>query len=178
MEIPFVGGAYASRSSNVNAQRCVNLIPATDQQSPKSTTILIGTPGITEFVDLSDIAPPPPPFEWVVRLDDTYWTGLNGVWSGTSWDVPPEADEKIYLGIMEPDTWIVGFRPTKIRITGVVFSADVMTIEDEDSNTIGTGIAADSVEIDLDCVTYDLDIAVLFLNGMHSVTNIEFYVEV
>lgn len=45
MKFPFVGPAYQSRSSNVNAQRCVNLYPEVDE-SGKNVLVLYGTPGL------------------------------------------------------------------------------------------------------------------------------------
>lgn len=49
MQIPFVGGAYTERSSNLNAQRCVNFFPVLDSQEAKSVLALYGTPGLKEF---------------------------------------------------------------------------------------------------------------------------------
>lgn len=45
IETPFVGGAYTSRSSNLNAQTCQNLYLETDQTGAKSIIALVGTPG-------------------------------------------------------------------------------------------------------------------------------------
>ena len=52
MEIPFIGAAYQVRSSNVNAQRCVNLIPESGGYDGKSILALYGTPGLELFVNL------------------------------------------------------------------------------------------------------------------------------
>lgn len=46
MRIPFVGPAYTSRSTNVNAQICMNLYPEVDE-SGKNVIALYGTPGLT-----------------------------------------------------------------------------------------------------------------------------------
>lgn len=52
MEIPFVGGAYKGRSTNLNAQECVNLYPVIDQEGGKSVLSLQGTPGLKEWCDI------------------------------------------------------------------------------------------------------------------------------
>jgi hypothetical protein len=50
MEIPFVGGHYLGRSSNVNAQICQNLYPVVDKQGGKALS-LVGTPGLKFFAE-------------------------------------------------------------------------------------------------------------------------------
>ena len=50
MEIPFIGGAYTARSSNLNAQTCINLFPVIDNQQAKTVLSLFGTPGLVPFV--------------------------------------------------------------------------------------------------------------------------------
>lgn len=49
MEIPFIGGAYTARSSNLNAQTCINFFPVVDQQDAKAAVALFGTPGLLLF---------------------------------------------------------------------------------------------------------------------------------
>lgn len=49
MEIPFVGGAYTARSSNLNAQTCINYFPVVNKQDAKNVVALYGTPGLTAF---------------------------------------------------------------------------------------------------------------------------------
>ena len=44
--LPFVGGAYESRSVPADAQRCINLYPETDKEGGYAT-VLYGTPGLT-----------------------------------------------------------------------------------------------------------------------------------
>ena len=51
MKIPFVGGAYTTRSLNLNAQACINLFPVVDQEGGKDKTALYGTPGLNLFYD-------------------------------------------------------------------------------------------------------------------------------
>ena len=53
MEIPFVGGHYLGRSSNVNAQVCQNLYPVVDKQGGKALS-LVGTPGLKFFSQYID----------------------------------------------------------------------------------------------------------------------------
>lgn len=52
MKIPFVGGAYKARSTNLNAQECINLFPVIDKQDAKEVTALYGTPGLASFSTL------------------------------------------------------------------------------------------------------------------------------
>jgi len=46
MEIPFVGGAYKGRVSNLNSQECLNLYIEMDAQGGKTPAALVGTPGM------------------------------------------------------------------------------------------------------------------------------------
>ena len=48
MKLPFLGGAYEGRSSNVSPQTCINWF----YEKGKDGESLVGTPGATEFVDL------------------------------------------------------------------------------------------------------------------------------
>lgn len=50
MKIQLPRGAYAGRSSNVNAQVCQNLYPELDQEGGKSVLALYGTPGLVSRV--------------------------------------------------------------------------------------------------------------------------------
>jgi len=54
MEIPFIGGAYQGRSTNLNAQVCQNFYPVIDNQDGKSILALMGTPGLTVWKDFGD----------------------------------------------------------------------------------------------------------------------------
>lgn len=49
MEIPFIGGAYNGRSTNINAQICQNFYPEMDQFGGKSVLSLMGTPGLLSW---------------------------------------------------------------------------------------------------------------------------------
>jgi len=48
----FIGGSYAGRSSDVNAQRTINLYPVIDQEGGKVPLALYGTPGFTTFCNI------------------------------------------------------------------------------------------------------------------------------
>lgn len=59
MQIPFIGAAYEARSSNFDAQRCVNLYPelappqpATGVPAAKNVAMLVGTPGLSLWTTL------------------------------------------------------------------------------------------------------------------------------
>lgn len=54
MEVPFVGGGYLGRSSNLDPQRCVNLYPELDKTGGKPEC-LIGTPGLPPWVTDGDL---------------------------------------------------------------------------------------------------------------------------
>lgn len=54
MKIPFVGGGYLGRSSNLDTQRCVNLYPELDKTGGKPEC-LIGTPGLLSLVTDGDL---------------------------------------------------------------------------------------------------------------------------
>ena len=53
-EIPFIGGAYTTRSKNLNAQVCQNLYPEMDSTGGKSVLSLRGTPGFILWTDTGD----------------------------------------------------------------------------------------------------------------------------
>lgn len=53
MQIPFVGGAYTAKSSNLNAQSCINWYPEIDPQNAKHPISLMPTPGLKEWHDTS-----------------------------------------------------------------------------------------------------------------------------
>lgn len=52
MQIPFVGGSYTARSSNLNAQSCINLFPVVDNQDAKTVLAMYGTPGLILLANL------------------------------------------------------------------------------------------------------------------------------
>lgn len=52
MQIPFAGGAYQARATEINAQEAINLMVVTDQQGGRSQAAMQGTPGLKKVVDL------------------------------------------------------------------------------------------------------------------------------
>lgn len=54
MRIPFVGQTYSGRSTNWNAQRCVNWYPELDQAEGKNIRALINTPGLVSVTELNE----------------------------------------------------------------------------------------------------------------------------
>lgn len=53
MKYPFIGPSFLGKSTNVNAQRCVNLYPQIDNGEAKNVIALYGTPGMTKKVALA-----------------------------------------------------------------------------------------------------------------------------
>ena len=54
IDIPFVGPAYESISKPFAAQQCINYYLEAAQEEAKSPNALVGTPGLTTFVDLGE----------------------------------------------------------------------------------------------------------------------------
>ncbi len=52
VKVPFVGGSYSGRSTNINSQRAVNLFVAIDKDDAKEVIALYGTPGLKPFCAL------------------------------------------------------------------------------------------------------------------------------
>jgi hypothetical protein len=78
MQIPFVGGAYQSRSLNLDAQRCINLYPVIGESgSAKSVRALFGTPGLR-------------------RLATLLGGGIRGAWRPSKGDAIVVAGENVY----------------------------------------------------------------------------------
>lgn len=53
-KIPFVGPAYTSRSLNISAQRCVNLIPQIQERKSKSVASLLRAPGLKLWAEFPE----------------------------------------------------------------------------------------------------------------------------
>jgi len=51
MKIPIVGGAYTAKSTNLNAQKCINWYPVVDKEGAKEPTALYPTPGLKTWKD-------------------------------------------------------------------------------------------------------------------------------
>jgi len=56
MQINFIGGAYTARSTNLNAQQCINLYPVIDQEGGKNVKALYPTPGLKLWKDFQTVA--------------------------------------------------------------------------------------------------------------------------
>ena len=54
MIVPFVGGAFKTFSKNLNPEECINFFPVMDKTGGKTPLALRGTPGLLEWLDLSD----------------------------------------------------------------------------------------------------------------------------
>ena len=54
MKIPFILGSNTGRSTNINAQRTINLFPAVDPNEAKEQVTLYGTPGHNLFSEMDD----------------------------------------------------------------------------------------------------------------------------
>ncbi|MEO7938045.1 MAG: hypothetical protein ABIR55_05445, partial [Burkholderiaceae bacterium] len=83
-EFPFVGGAYQSRSTDFDAQRCVNLHPVLSESgSSASVAMLTTTPGHRHWLTVGT-----GPIRGLCRVDD----GVLLVASGPKlWRVSPGA---------------------------------------------------------------------------------------
>lgn len=58
MQIPFIGGSYLARSTNLNASRCINLYAEKDESGTgKNVAALYGTPGLRLLVTLGGTGP-------------------------------------------------------------------------------------------------------------------------
>ena len=99
MEIPFIGGAYQGRSSNLNAQVCQNLFPVIDNQDGSSVLSLMGTPGLKLWCDCGIVGEVRGLYEWkgflYAAIGSTLWkisnlgtaanVGTIGTVSGKVW---------------------------------------------------------------------------------------------
>ena len=55
MQIPLTLGAYEGRSSNLNAEKCINFYTVLDREGGKYQSALFGRPGLKEFCDLAHL---------------------------------------------------------------------------------------------------------------------------
>jgi hypothetical protein len=85
MQIPFVNGAYLARSTNLDAQRCVNLYPEKDESGTgKNVAALIGTPGLRLLLTLPGSGPVRG--EWTPTVGDMIAVQGNAVYRvSSSW---------------------------------------------------------------------------------------------
>jgi len=52
-QFPFIGPSYSARSSNFDAQQCINLYPEMGGPNSKNVAMLVGTPGLKLWVSLA-----------------------------------------------------------------------------------------------------------------------------
>lgn len=79
MQIPFVGSAYTARSSNLNAQACINLYAEKDESGTgKNVAALIGTPGLRLLATLGGSG------------------GVRAVWTPTTGDMIAVQGSSVY----------------------------------------------------------------------------------
>jgi len=52
MKIQFIGGSYQGKSTNVNSQVCKNLFPVVNKEGGKEPLSIMGTPGLSVYMDL------------------------------------------------------------------------------------------------------------------------------
>lgn len=124
--------------------------------------------------------PAPPGPEWISIFDDTYWKATQGYWdSGNSRWVENNGGEGMYMQPANGATWHVGFRPTKMRITGTVLGEDLLDLRFgwSSSDLIGRlspPFGPSPWEIDLDW-SDGQDLFVMIPSVLSYITNIEFY---
>ncbi|MCK4252576.1 hypothetical protein KAX97_14100 [candidate division WOR-3 bacterium] len=111
-------------------------------------------------------------YTWVARFDNTKWTADSNIsWDGTQWD-GSGADP----AIKDTGTWVVGYRPTKVRIT---FSGDatlhIYVIDSNEAIIANHSGVSSGDELAITFGSYDID-KISFTDGTAAllVTNIEF----
>lgn len=81
MEIPFIGGAYKGRSTNINAQVCQNLYPVMDKEGGK-VAALMNTPGLDLFSAVGSVEVRGlcvmGPYVYAVLGNEVYRVDVNG----------------------------------------------------------------------------------------------------
>jgi len=119
----------------------------------------------------------PPEYEWVDRLDNNYWTPTYGTWSTDRW-----VSEEVDVGgtpyqaiqISPINSWEVGYRPIKFRITHN-FGSPIFT-------QISPGVYGDTytsgTEEDITVSSDMTEILILTDGSQFEVTVIDFYSEV
>ena len=136
-----------------------------------------GSYNITNIEFNADPGEPGSTMSWQTAFDNTYWSGdSNTAWNGSAWveNGPPGS---IMLEASSSLGWANGFRPSKVRVTGVVNWATTIRIHDGapgfSGNIIAEGTCASTVELDCSFASAG-NIRTFLLYGYSSVTNIEF----
>lgn len=142
MQIPFVGGAYQSRSLNLDAQRCINLYPVLGESgAAKSVRALFGTPGLRRLATLTG-------------------GGIRGLWRPSKGDGIAVAGKNVYRVADDFSSTLVGTidpsnTPVSIRdngTTAMLVSGDYGYKLDLTSNTLEA--IADDAFYGAVCVDY------------------------
>jgi hypothetical protein len=111
--------------------------------------------------------------QWVSVLDDTNWTPQSGqiTWDGAKWVVA--ATLAINLGITAIGTWMVGYRPVKLRLILSVASGsetiemDIFDVGGQDYLNAGqVAPAALALTTTPTPFEFDLDFTPVFSNDM------------
>jgi len=106
--------------------------------------------------------PAPAAQQWVSILDDTNWSPQSGqiTWDGAKWVVA--AVSSINLGLTAIGTWMVGFRPAKMRLILSVASGtetiefDLFDVDGQDYLNAGQ-VAPDPVALTTTPTAFDFD---------------------
>lgn len=111
MELPgFISGAYKLQSTNINAQRCVNLYPQLDESGTgKNVAALLGTPGLTLFATLDAGAHP------VRGMITTAKGRMFAVTTTTLWEVMADGS-KVSRGTLNSSNGYVGIADNGIQL--------------------------------------------------------------
>jgi hypothetical protein len=104
VQIPFVGGAYQARSTNLNAQRCINFYAEKDESGTgKNVAALIGTPGLRLLATLGGLG------------------GLRALWTPTTGNMIAVQGASVYS---VSSSWAATLLGTITTTTGPVSIAD------------------------------------------------------
>jgi hypothetical protein len=125
---------------------------------------------------IDEFLTPPEPEVYIPVFNDSMWEVASlASWDpvGNKWIDDTETPEMMELVPFTGVAWPVGFRPSKIKITGILASIQTVEVRDASDNLIGSAFTGPEIEIDLD-FTLTSDIAKLNLHGFVEVLNIEF----
>jgi hypothetical protein len=167
MKIPFLGGSYSGRSTNVNSQRSINLFLEKDPTEAKDDIVMLGTPGLILFSALVAESTHTAVRELHVLRDTLYAVVGNQVYSVTTGGVAT------YLGIIDTFNGFVCMEDNGYQIiivdgsdTGHYIETGVLyNITDPDFPTCSSAAQQDGYFI----VT-EKDTGNMFISGLRDVT--------
>ena len=141
MQIPFVGGAYSGRSTNLNAQVCQNWYLEVDQQDGKHPVALMPTPGAVLFSTTGTSA--------IVRGMFVWKSYLYAVVGDTLYKIATDgtASDVGTLGTSTGKVWIAGGTTHLMLVDGTdgyyrtEAATSLTTITDVDFPTTPTSLA-------------------------------------